>query len=74
MNKSDLVAAVANTSAISMAEAANAVEFVLHVMNAEPRYTETAMPRAANSNMPTREQLVLFEEFAEKGGRPHAPR
>jgi hypothetical protein len=74
MNKSDLVAAVANTSAISMAEAAIAVEFVLHVMNAEPRFTGAAMPRAANSNAPTLEQLVLFEEFAERGARPHSPR
>ena len=63
MDKSDLAAAIASTSAISMAEAANAVEFVLHVMNSGPRWTETDMPDAANTNVPILEQLVLFDEL-----------
>jgi hypothetical protein len=69
MNKSDLAAAIADTSAIPMDEAANAVEFVLHIMSTEPRFTEAAMPRAANSNVPVREQLVLFEELGGEGPR-----
>jgi hypothetical protein len=69
MNKSDLAAAIASTSAIPMAEAASAVEFVLHVMYSQPRLTEAAMPRAANSNIPTLEQLVLFEDFAGRSSR-----
>jgi len=63
MDKSDLAAAIASTSAISMAEAANAVEFVLCVMDAEQRLAETEMPNAANSNVPLLEQLVLFDEL-----------
>ena len=70
MNKSDLAAAIANTSAIPMAEAANAVEFVFHIMSNQPWLSEAAMPRPANSNVPTLEQLVLFEELAERGARP----
>ena len=70
MNKSDLAAAIATTSAIPMDEAANAVEFVLHVMSAQPRLTEAAMPKAANSNLPKIEQLVLFEEPGGKGAHP----
>ncbi|MDH3235159.1 MAG: hypothetical protein OEQ29_16695 [Alphaproteobacteria bacterium] len=69
MDKSDLVAAVANTSAISMTEAADAVEFVLHVMTAAPRIAETDVPRAANSNLPSVEQLVLFDDLRDKAGR-----
>lgn len=69
MDKSDLVAAVANTSAISMTEAANAVEFVLHVMAVEPRLAETDVPSAANSNLPSVEQLVLFDDLRDKGAR-----
>jgi len=72
MEKSDLVAAVANTSAISMTEAENAVEFVLHVMSVEPRRTETDMPSAANSNVPVLEQLVLFDRLdgTDQGEQP----
>ncbi|MEJ2121424.1 MAG: hypothetical protein P8Z76_12085 [Alphaproteobacteria bacterium] len=70
MNKSDLAAAIANTSAIPMAEAANAVEFVFHIMSNQPRLSEAAMPRPANSNVPSLEQLVLFEDFADKSARP----
>jgi hypothetical protein len=69
MNKSDLAAAIANTSAIPMAEAANAVEFVFHIMSNQPRLNEAAMPRPANSNIPTLEQLVLFEDLADRSAR-----
>ena len=74
MDKSDLVAAIANTSAISMTEAANAVEFVLHVMTVEPRWAETDMPSAANSNVPLVEQLVLFDELGDRDSRPQPRR
>jgi len=70
MNKSELAAAIADTSAIPMDEAAYAVEFVLYVMSTQPRLTEAAMPRAANSNVPVREQLFLFEELVAEGPRP----
>ena len=61
MNKSDLAAAIANTSAIPMAEAANAVEFVFHIMSNQPRLSEAAMPRPANSNVPSKFEMVKQE-------------
>jgi hypothetical protein len=74
MNKSDLAAAIASTSAIPMDEATIAVEFVLHIMSAEPRLTGAAMPRAANSNLPMLEQLALFEEGGSRGAGQRSPR
>lgn len=62
MEKSDLAAAIANTSALSMSEAAIAVEFVLDLMSSERRLTVEAMPRPANSNVRMLEQLALFDE------------
>jgi hypothetical protein len=65
MEKSDLVAAVANTSALSMTEAANAVEFVLHVMCTDRHAAALETPSAANTNSPPRQQLRLFDETAD---------
>ena len=62
MEKSDLVAAVANRSALSIAEATNAVEFVLHVMSSDRRAAGGETPSAANANVPLLQQLVLFGE------------
>jgi len=44
MDTNDLVAAVANQSALSIGEAANAVDFVFHVMKTEQSYRDPADP------------------------------
>lgn len=62
MQPSELAAAIANSSAISLKDALNAAEFVLHLVRSDRRLTVDAMPRPANSNLRVLEQLILFEE------------
>lgn len=61
MEKSDLANAIANQSDLSLAEAANAVEFVLHVMSAE------RAPVGPDNSSPEGDTLPLLRRLPTDG-------